>query len=211
MGLRQQQAKALRLWAAATDPARDRDGRLQLRLRFATQAGNAAFTEFLSDDTWKWARPDPLVDTNWADHDGNGSDDYPGSMLDFVFVAGAARGWEATCSVVVRAGDFPDDQTTSDHRPVSCVIDVPVAKSGESIEADPEGAGRPGCPCGKDSGQMSTTITPPSHHGHTPKNHQHHAPRFRHRRHRPRSLLVAAVGDSPEDTAAVCRTGPPAS
>ena len=35
---------------------------------------------------------------------------------------------------MVRAGDFPDDQTTSDHRPVSCVIDVPSAADGESIE-----------------------------------------------------------------------------
>ena len=114
--------------------ARRSHGDFNFDYSFATQAGNAAFTEFLSDDTWKWVRPDPLIDTNWADHDGNGSDDYPDSMLDFVFVAGAARGWEATCSVVVRAGDFPDDQTTSDHRPVSCVIDVPGAKSGESIE-----------------------------------------------------------------------------
>ena len=40
--------------------------------------------------TWKWIKPEPLVDTNWADHDGDGDDDYPDSMLDFIFVAGAA-------------------------------------------------------------------------------------------------------------------------
>ena len=57
-------------------------------------------------------------------------------MLDFVFMAGAARDWDATCSVVVRPGDFPDDQTTSDHRPVSCVIDVPQSPGdAESIES----------------------------------------------------------------------------
>ena len=57
-------------------------------------------------------------------------------MLDFVFVAEAARDWDATCSVTVREDDFPDDETTSDHRPVSCVIDVPhSAGDTESIEA----------------------------------------------------------------------------
>jgi len=76
------------------------------------------------------------VDTNWADHDADGSDDYPDSMLDFVFVAGAARDWDAQCNVVVRPDDFPDDQTTSDHRPISCVIDVPrSAGDTETIEA----------------------------------------------------------------------------
>ena len=51
-------------------------------------------------------------------------------------MAGAAKGWDAKCSVVVRPGDFPDDQTTSDHRPVSCVIDVPQsAGDAESIES----------------------------------------------------------------------------
>ena len=101
---------------------------------FVTQTGNDAFTEFLGGDTWRWVKPDPLVDTNWADHDGDGSDDYPDSMLDFVFVAGAAQSWTAECDVVVRTEDFPDDQTTSDHRPVSCVIDVPSAADGESVE-----------------------------------------------------------------------------
>ena len=145
VGLRQQQAKGLRLWAAAQTLPVIAMGDFNFDYNFATQAGNAAFTEFLSDGTWKWVRPEPLIDTNWADHDGNGSDDYPNSMLDFVFVAGAARGWEATCSVVVRAGDFPDDQTTSDHRPVRCVMDVPSAGGVESIDlAIRKGAGRSG-------------------------------------------------------------------
>ena len=131
VGLRQQQAKALRLWAAAQTLPVVAMGDFNFDYSFATQAGNAAFTEFLSDDTWKWVRPDPLVDTNWADHDGNGSDDYPDSMLDFVFVAGQPVAGMRPAASWSR-GDFPDDQTTSDHRPVSCVIDVPQS-AGDAI------------------------------------------------------------------------------
>ena len=50
---------------------------------------------FLRDGVWKWLKPQPLIDTNWADHDGDGQDDYPDSMLDFVFVANRAREWNA--------------------------------------------------------------------------------------------------------------------
>jgi hypothetical protein len=39
-------------------------------------------------------------------------------MLDFAFVAGPAKGWKAVCKVIVRDGDFPDDEATSDHRPI---------------------------------------------------------------------------------------------
>ena len=35
---------------------------------FVTRNGNDAFVEFLDRGTWKRVKPDPLVDTNWADH-----------------------------------------------------------------------------------------------------------------------------------------------
>ena len=46
-------------------------------------------------------------------------------MLDFVFVAGWPDGWQAECSVIVRDQDFPDDEATSDHRPVEEVARIP--------------------------------------------------------------------------------------
>jgi hypothetical protein len=61
-----------------------------------------------------------MIDTNWSDD--NGVDRYPDSMLDFNFVAGAAKDWKAECRVIVRDGDFPDDKKTSDHRPVQLVL-----------------------------------------------------------------------------------------
>jgi len=46
-------------------------------------------------------------------------------MLDFAFVAGPAKEWTPVCRVLVRDGDFPDDKTTSDHRPIELKLTVP--------------------------------------------------------------------------------------
>lgn len=61
------------------------------------------------------------VGTNW---DGsNGRDRFRDSMLDFIFTAKGARDWKAEARVIVRTGDFPDDERTSDHRPVEVALD----------------------------------------------------------------------------------------
>ena len=62
-----------------------------------------------------------FVDTNWA---GGRSNDFTDSIPDFIFVAQDARTWEASSSVIVRDGDFPDDSETSDHRPVEAVLEL---------------------------------------------------------------------------------------
>lgn len=89
---------------------------------FATKNGNEAFRQFMQDGIWKWVKPEKLVDTNWADRNNDGVDDYPGSMLDFVFAANAAKEWKTECRVIFRDGDFPDDDKTSDHRPVELIV-----------------------------------------------------------------------------------------
>jgi hypothetical protein len=68
-----------------------------------------------------------FVDTNWADDNGEAEaedrvDEFPGSLLDFVVAGQGARQWPATSRVIVRDGDFPDTQDTSDHRPVEAVF-----------------------------------------------------------------------------------------
>ena len=68
-----------------------------------------------------WVEPEKLVDTNWSDRDDDEVDDYPHSCLDFTFVAGKAKLWHSRSRVIVRDGDFPDDDKTSDHRPVELV------------------------------------------------------------------------------------------
>ena len=91
---------------------------------FATDKGNSAFPKMMKDNVWKWVRPEEMIDTNWYDNpqDPDGKDDYPGSLLDFAFVLGPAKDWNAICKVIVRPGDFPDDETTSDHRPFGLII-----------------------------------------------------------------------------------------
>ena len=89
---------------------------------FRTQQGNPAFYAFLRDNIWHWIEPQEMIDTNWFDPEPDGVDNYPGSMLDFTFVAGPAREWSTTSRVIVREGDFPDDESTSDHRPVEVVV-----------------------------------------------------------------------------------------
>ncbi|MEO2050110.1 MAG: hypothetical protein ABGX16_26430 [Pirellulales bacterium] len=71
-----------------------------------------------------------LIDSNWADNDPRLPDDlrtdrYPGSSLDFIFLAGPAQEWQAKSWVIVRPGDFTDSDETSDHRPVAAVVELP--------------------------------------------------------------------------------------
>ena len=122
--MRQQQAKGLREWGKGQTLPIICAGDFNFDWDFHTKKGNEAFRTFMQDDVWTWAKPAQLADTNWADRDGDGKDDYPDSSLGFVFVAGDARNWNPTCRVITVDGDFPDDEETSDHRPVECVLVV---------------------------------------------------------------------------------------
>ena len=118
---RAQQAAGLREWARTKSVPIVAIGNYNFDYDFKTQKGNSGFDAFLQDGVWKWIKPDPMIDTNWSDN-GNGGDRYPDSLLDFSFVAGAAKDWEAECRVIVRDGDFPDDEMTSDHRPIELIL-----------------------------------------------------------------------------------------
>ena len=116
--VRNMQAIGLREWARDQTLPTVTIGDFNLDFDFHTRRGNQAFIEILRDDVWSWVKPGAWIDTNWADPDHDGKDNFPGSMLDFAFVAGPAKDWKPACKVIVRDGDFPDDKTTSDHRPV---------------------------------------------------------------------------------------------
>ena len=60
-------------------------------------------------------------DTNW-DGDDSCRDLYPTSILDLILLGGDAMDWKASSTVILRDGDFPDDERTSDHRPVMAEI-----------------------------------------------------------------------------------------
>ncbi len=67
------------------------------------------FDLMTADGVFSWVRPGSLVRTQ---------DSSFNSVLDFVFVAGNTWTWESESEIIVRPGDFPDDNLKSDHRPV---------------------------------------------------------------------------------------------
>jgi len=128
--VRNRQAIGLRNWAAAQKLPVLAIGDFNFDYEFRTQKGNRACEGFFEGGHWKWLKPAELVDSNWADVNPRmlleeRKDQYPGSILDFVFVAGPAKAWTAKSWVVVRDGDFPDTGETSDHRPVAASITLP--------------------------------------------------------------------------------------
>ncbi len=120
--LRNTQSQLLVEWARTQTLPVIAVGGYNLDYDIPTRNGNAAFDIFLADGTWKWIEPKELIDTNWADRNRDGQDDYPNSMLDFVFTTGPAKKWLVTAEVIVREGDFPDNEKTSDQRPIRTII-----------------------------------------------------------------------------------------
>lgn len=116
---RTNQAIGLREWARDQNQAVICVGDFNMDYEFATQKGNDALDEILRDNVWQWVKPHAWIDSNWWDPEGDGVDNFDGSLLDFVFVSGPAKTWTPRCEVLIEPGDFPDDATTSDHRPIS--------------------------------------------------------------------------------------------
>ncbi len=119
--LRTEQAKMLRQWASDRKEPVITVGDFNFDFDFKTQKGNDGFKAMIEGGVWEWLKPDPLIDSNWSDDrrvTDRRVDRYPDSILDFVFVANEAKQWHGKSHVVVREGDFPDSDETSDHRPI---------------------------------------------------------------------------------------------
>ena len=68
------------------------------------------FDNLTENGVFTWVRPETLIRTQCSDQN---------SVLDFVFVAGPARQWQANSEIVFPETSYcPDDEATSDHRPV---------------------------------------------------------------------------------------------
>lgn len=122
--VRQRQARQLVEWARDQTLPIVAIGDYNFDFVFATNSGNEAFNIFLRDNIYRWVKPVELIDSNWFDPEPDGVDNYPGSLLDFCFVAGPAVEWQAESRVIVRPGDFPDDASRSDHRPLSLELKI---------------------------------------------------------------------------------------
>ena len=119
---RQEQANGLREWVADQTEPVFLAGDCNFDFDIPTKRGNRAWENFFRDDVWQLAEPTEWIDTNWDDRDGDGKDNYPGSTLDFAAYRSASTPLSADCHIVVREGDFPDNQRTSDHRPLSIEV-----------------------------------------------------------------------------------------
>ncbi|MCI0377170.1 MAG: hypothetical protein L0215_06175 [Gemmataceae bacterium] len=73
------------------------------------------YDNLIANDVFRWVRPPILVKTQDSGHN---------SVLDFVFVVGAAKSWLGSSEIIVKQGDFPNNAETSDHRPVMATFQV---------------------------------------------------------------------------------------
>lgn len=121
---RNQQAIGLREWARDQSMPCICVGDFNMDYEFTPAKGNQAFVEMLRDNVWSWVKPDEMIDSNWWDPEGDGIDNFDGSLLDLAFVSGEAKQWSPRCEVIVEPGDFPDDATTSDHRPIRVQLSI---------------------------------------------------------------------------------------
>ncbi len=110
---RHRQAELLHEWAATQTLPVITGGDFNFDWNVNGSGHDEGYDRLTAGDRFVWIQPDPLVTTQCSG--------WPctfNSVLDFVFVAGAARNWRAESEIVVAPNDFPDDHTTSDHRPV---------------------------------------------------------------------------------------------
>lgn len=152
--VRRRQAEGLREWARIQTVPVIAAGDYNFDFDFRNLTGNRSMAIFSRRDAsdggafvWSWIIPGAefevegdsdssrrvtllaqLIDTNWAGN--NGQDRFRDSMLDFIFVAQGARDWGAKSTVIVRENDFPDDNRSSDHRPVEAMLDP----QGEAVD-----------------------------------------------------------------------------
>lgn len=110
---RYQQARLLNEWAAAQTLPVIAVGDYNFDWDIQSGQHDLGYDLLTHDNEFTWVKPSTLVTTQCS-----GWPCQFNSVLDFVFTAGPAQHWRAEAQIVVAAGDFPDDETTSDHRPV---------------------------------------------------------------------------------------------
>lgn len=112
---RHQQARLLNEWASTQElpTIAVGDYNFDWDIVRGDQQHDLGYDLMAAQGRWQWVRPDELTTTQCS-----GWPCRYNSVLDFVFLNQAAQAWKAQSEIVVTPGDFPDDDTTSDHRPV---------------------------------------------------------------------------------------------
>lgn len=110
---RWKQAELLNEWAATKTMPVIAVGDYNFDWNISGSVHDQGYDLMTDGGAWEWVQPANLVTTQCS-----GWPCQYESVLDFVFVAGPAQQWQAESEIVVAPNDFPDDATTSDHRPV---------------------------------------------------------------------------------------------
>jgi hypothetical protein len=74
------------------------------------------FDELTADNVFKWVKPASIVKTNCSAHN---------SVLDFVFVSGAAQQWSSSSNILFPESSYCSNEASrSDHRPMLAAFEV---------------------------------------------------------------------------------------
>jgi endonuclease/exonuclease/phosphatase family metal-dependent hydrolase len=116
---RLEQAELLNAWGAGEEGPILMVGDYNFDWDVQTGEPNDAYDALVADDVFVWVRPDPLLRTQCSD--------LYNSVLDFVFVGGSARDWEASSTILMPEEAYcaANELTHSDHRPVQGSFTLP--------------------------------------------------------------------------------------
>lgn len=77
------------------------------------------YDNLTENDVFTWLRPDELIRTQYSHGTPNRH-----SVLDFVFLANSEAFFAGTSEIIRVLNDFPDNESTPDHRPVAATLTV---------------------------------------------------------------------------------------
>jgi len=120
---RQNQVEGLSAWAKTKSQPIYLVGNFRFARLIDKDQGDESFHRMTGEGTWRWVRPVDLLATEYRDEDGDDLNDLENQVRDHIFAAGRAVSWPTTCQIKKRSRDFPDDQTTSNHRPIELIVD----------------------------------------------------------------------------------------
>lgn len=118
---RHEQAELLNTWGAAQTLPVVTTGDFNFDWKADGSSHDEGYDLLVVNDVFAWVRPpDPLVRTECSE--------FYDSILDFTFVAGAAKQWGATAAILRQEDDYcrnAREPNYSDHRPITATFTIP--------------------------------------------------------------------------------------
>jgi hypothetical protein len=119
-GARHEQAELLNAWGREQTAPVVMVGDYNLDWEIDTGDHDRGYDELTADGVFEWVQPATLLKTQCSS--------FYESVLDFVFVGGAARDWTASSEILRPSNEYCSpvyEETFSDHRPVRASFTIP--------------------------------------------------------------------------------------